>query len=364
MSFELTPIQLITICAVLNGLVFSILLFEKQENKQANRFLSMLILSMCLTFTPYMLDPDIWHIYRWLAWMPFSLTYWIGPAFYFYVRTLTQPNKAFRKNDWWHFSLIVLNYIHSIYHGIVANSNPWPWFHHVAEFFESLAIVSILIYMFVSFWSIQKYQYALLDRVSSLEQIDLQWLKKIIYVIAGSFALILTFLIVSTGFFGMESFDEWDDSREATLLLYAAILYWLSISGYKQAQTLVITHAEVDEPIANNTDSLMHKIQQEVEERKLYIKQDLSLLDLSRTIDISERAISSAINSELNKNYFQFINEYRVEEMKRLLLDPSAEHLKILSLATAAGFNSKASMNRIFKAYTGTTPKEFREKNR
>jgi len=100
-----------------------------------------------------------------------------------------------------------------------------------------------------------------------------------------------------------------------------------------------------------------------METHKSYRDPRLSLSDLSKAVDISERTISNAINQELGKNFFRLINEYRVEEMKERLKDPNNDHLKILSLAFEAGFNSKASFNRVFKSYTGLTPKEYKTEN-
>ncbi len=360
----LTLPQLITICAVVNGLIFSFLLFQKKENRKANRFLSLLILSMCLTFTPYMLDPFVWHQYRWLAWLPFSLSYWIGPSFYFYVKTLTKPSRAFGRKDLWHFSPIVLNYLHSLYHGIVRNSNPWPWFHHTAELLESAAIISILIYMFLSYKVVTKYQDYLLNSVSNMESVDLNWIKRMVLVIASSFILILLFLAISSGLIGMEAFDQWDTFRAGVLVFYAGILYWLSISGYRQAQTVdsfVPLIEQRDEP---ETSETIRKLQEVLIVENLYKNADLTLQDLSRAVGVSPRSISEAINQELNKNYYQFINEYRVEEIKKKLMDPKNDHLKILSLALDSGFNSKASFNRVFKNYTGLSPKEFKIRNR
>ena len=100
-----------------------------------------------------------------------------------------------------------------------------------------------------------------------------------------------------------------------------------------------------------------------METNKLYRNPMLSLSDLSKVVDVSERVISNAINQELEKNFFQFINEYRVEEVKKRLKDPNNAHLKILSLAFDAGFNSKASFHRVFKSYTGQTPKDYKSEN-
>ncbi len=364
MLFEISPIQLITVCSVINGFVFAFLLFEKNENRQANRFLSLTIFSMCLTFTPFILDISIWNAYQWLAWLPFSLSYWIGPAFYFYVKTLTEAWFSFRKKDLWHFSPIILNYLHSIYHAIVVDTNPWPWFHHAAEILESAAIISVAIYMIFSFRLVKSYQHQLLNNVSYTDRIDLRWIHLFIFVIAGSCLLILVFLSMSMIAGGKYSLQEWNDPRAFILLVYAGILYWLSISGFKQAQThQIINLEEINEPNDHVHSEIIKKINDAMETNKLYRNPRLSLSDLSKVVDISERTISNAINQELGKNFFQFINEYRVNEIKEQLKNPNNDHLKILSLAFDVGFNSKASFNRVFKAYTGQTPKEYRSTN-
>lgn len=366
MQLNISIIQLVTICAVVNGFVFAFLLLEKKENRFANRFLSITLICMCLTFTPYMLDPSIWDQYRWLAWMPFSLSYWIGPAFYFYVRTLTNAGFRFNKKHLWHFSPIVLNYIHSIYHGIFpGNITPWHWFHFVAELFESLAIISILIYMVVSFRWIRKYQQQLLDNVSSISKIDLQWVKKAIVVIIVSFVLIFIFLCVSSGISGMVFFHQWNEYRVTILLLYACTLYWLSIHGYRQSQTIKISKPKdflVDLPDSESS-KIIGQLNNAMLSEKLFRNPELNLQSLSKLVGVSERSISEVLNGHLNKNFYQFVNEYRVKDVQEKLMDPNNSNLKILSLAFDAGFNSKATFNRLFKGYTGLTPKEFKIQN-
>ncbi len=364
MHFEISPIQLITVCSVINGFVFAFLLFEKHENRQANRFLSLTIFSMCLTFTPFILDVSIWNTYQWLAWLPFSLSYWIGPAFYFYIKTLTKASFSFRKKDLWHFSPIILNYLHSIYHAIVVDADPWPWLHHVSEILESAAIVSVIIYLTFSFRMVKSYQRSLLNNVSYTEMIDLRWVNLFIFAIAGSCVLMVGFLTMGTVMGGKYSLREWNDPRAFALLVYAGILYWLSISGFKQAQTHRIIHVEQppeQDPIGSS--EVIQKLNAAIESNRLYRNPKLSLSDLSRSVDISERVISDVINQQLGKNFFQFINEYRIDEIKERLKDPGNKHLKILSLAYDAGFNSKASFNRVFKSYTGQTPKDYKSEN-
>ena len=365
MTLQLTLIQLFTICAVLNGFVFSVLIFDKKENRFANRFLALTIICMCLTFTPYMLDPQIWHSYRWLAWLPFSLSYWIGPSFYFYTLTLTNPDWRFRKVHLWHFTPIILNYLHSVYHLVFpGNHTPWYWFHFISEIFESVAILSILIYMFYSFRLIRNYQKILLDNVSNTERLQLNWLKQIILVIMTSFIFILIFLAISSGASGMVFFHQWNQYRSVVLLLYALVLYWLSIFGFQQTQTLKLHRDLSTSPtsIDPRSQNVLAKLITAMEEQKLYRNPTLTLSDLSEVVQESNRTISSVINSQTQKNFFHFVNEFRVRDMQEKLDDPRNNNLKIISLAYDSGFNSKATFNRIFKSYTGMTPVAYKGK--
>jgi AraC-like DNA-binding protein len=66
----------------------------------------------------------------------------------------------------------------------------------------------------------------------------------------------------------------------------------------------------------------------------------------------------------MKKNFYDLVNGYRVEEAKRLLLDPKSFNYTILSVGFEAGFNSKTTFNTVFKKFTGLSPTEFRDKKK
>ena len=292
----------------------------------------------------------------------FQFSYWIGPSLYFYVRALTRPDLPFQFRDSWHFSLIFLNYLHSFYHLFVGNSDPYPWLHVGMELLESAAILSILIYMISCYKMISRYQASLLNCSSNPDRIDLRWIQQVIKILGISFLFILLFLIVSSAFLGKETLHEWEDHQSVILLLYAVVLYWFTIHGYRQAQTIAIPAYSSMLQTEDASSRIIGILKNAMVNDQLYRKPDLSLSDLSKSVGLSERALSKAINQGLQKNYFQFVNEYRVEEIKARLLDPEFAHLKIYSIALEAGFNSKASFNRVFKSYTGYTPRQYQTK--
>ena len=95
--------------------------------------------------------------------------------------------------------------------------------------------------------------------------------------------------------------------------------------------------------------------------QKPYLDSGLTLNKLSDLLLVSNHNLSEVINSKLGKTYYDFINEYRVEEFKKRLADSSNQNYNLISIAFDSGFNSKTSFNTIFKRTTGQTPSEFRK---
>jgi len=98
-----------------------------------------------------------------------------------------------------------------------------------------------------------------------------------------------------------------------------------------------------------------------LEEERPYLQSRLTLQELASKLDLPAYQLSQLINREFGQNFFELINHYRVEEVKKKLADPAFQHLTYLGIALESGFNSKASFNRIFKKMTGKTPNEYRK---
>jgi AraC-like DNA-binding protein len=103
-------------------------------------------------------------------------------------------------------------------------------------------------------------------------------------------------------------------------------------------------------------------LQQLMESEKPYLNSELTLLQLAEMLVISPHNLSEIINTRQQQNFFDFVNSYRVEKARRDLIDPTKQHLKILSIAFEAGFNSKTAFNTIFKKFTNLTPSEYRQR--
>jgi AraC-like DNA-binding protein len=85
---------------------------------------------------------------------------------------------------------------------------------------------------------------------------------------------------------------------------------------------------------------------------------------LASQLTLNQNQLSQVINQKSGNNFFVFVNTYRVEEVKKRLLDSSFSHLSILGIAYDCGFRSKSAFNRIFKAQVGLSPLEYQREHK
>ncbi|PZF70920.1 helix-turn-helix domain-containing protein [Taibaiella soli] len=107
--------------------------------------------------------------------------------------------------------------------------------------------------------------------------------------------------------------------------------------------------------------NIMQKLRRQMQEKKLYKDDELTLEKLSASVNISRHHLSEALNQFEHKTFYQFVNEFRVQEIIAALDKCRRQEIipNILALAMEAGFKSKSSFNLYFKKYTGRTPTEF-----
>ncbi len=110
-------------------------------------------------------------------------------------------------------------------------------------------------------------------------------------------------------------------------------------------------------------DECVKKLLHLVEVEKIYRDPNLSLPVMSEKMSISHHLLSRILNEKMNRNFPDFINQYRVEEAKVILQDPQRKDQKIALVAFDAGFNTVVAFYTAFKKNTGLTPAQFKKKN-
>lgn len=103
------------------------------------------------------------------------------------------------------------------------------------------------------------------------------------------------------------------------------------------------------------------RLKEAVVVNRFYADPELTLTTLAIKLDIHPHELSRIINTGLDKNFSDFINEFRVREVSRKMLDPAYDNLTLLGIAYESGFNSKTTFNRVFREITGKTPVEYKK---
>ena len=93
---------------------------------------------------------------------------------------------------------------------------------------------------------------------------------------------------------------------------------------------------------------------------KIYRDESLSLHSLAEKLDIPSHQLSWIINNKIGRSFFEFLNHYRVEEVKKRLTDSRDNDRTILEIAYSSGFKTKSAFNKTFKMLTGKTPRDYR----
>lgn len=110
-------------------------------------------------------------------------------------------------------------------------------------------------------------------------------------------------------------------------------------------------------------ENLANVLSQNMKLQKPYLNENLSLKILAEQCNLQPAQLSQVINQYYKMNFYDFVNQYRVEDAKNRIRSSNFDHLSILGIAFDCGFKSKSSFNRYFKKYTGISPSEFKKKH-
>ena len=156
---------------------------------------------------------------------------------------------------------------------------------------------------------------------------------------------------------------------QSQILIPDFLLQKLDIAPPVQSEPATDENRAVPKTAAKALDSysgeeielLKQKLYHTLENKKVYLDDSLSLSDLADELGITTKKLSELINQHLDTNFYNLINEYRVNEVISRLSKPDAEKYTLIAIAFDSGFQSKASFNRIFKQRTGKSPSAYRK---
>ncbi len=180
--------------------------------------------------------------------------------------------------------------------------------------------------------------------------INFKW---ILLFISGYLLFVLCFFILSP--------------KEIVYVVYIPFLmvtYYIYMQRYNQSPVVLDDTKENDKKNFLSDDiksNIASSLVNFVEENKSYLQKDLTIHDISKELKINSNYISYVLNNDLNTNFVSFINRYRIEESKKILLNKEYNNYTIEAISEMVGFNSKSSFNVAFKLYAGLTPSQFKK---
>ncbi len=383
----------IFIFAAFNGLLLIALLIRSGKKQRANYVLAAWVTCLVaeLSWNSLKVGDFFYHNPDWIFAM-LELDHLYGPLFLLYV-VMKVENATLR---WWYLLLLSPFFI-TLYLNIQAFLEPsefkllhfesnmagdLPRGVSLYEIFYFLSPFASYILAFnVVHKANKQHEYSVnddavrKDRPEALAMNKMQWLYRfsVLQIVAW-----LSVLIVCTVAIVLSPHPLTPALVMASYLPYAAVLYFLSgLSLWQERDGLANeqTHlADVQgrrscEPVKKyqkqklsdaRANQLKVQLTDYMQEHRPYLDNELALTDLSEQLGVSPHQLSQLLNQHFQQSFYDFINEYRIEEIKRRLSDPSVQNETILSLALEAGFNSKATFNTVFKRKEKMTPSAYR----
>lgn len=351
-----------------------LLLATRRPFTTGNRIMTSWVFLFCIEMIFALINHTVLEMYA----FPFiAFTY--GPLLFLYVRHMTNPDLRFSPWNLLHFIPFAVFFAVSVFF------RDKPVFDNLSGFFVidrfiSLRIVysvcfllSVTVYSILSFIKIRQHQARLKDYISyTSAKMTLNWLKVLSITFYAGY--IVVFIVGGIDILaGLLHFDPY----VLTFIFITFFSFAYSFYAIRQPEILSDSMATIhEEAVAgqNGTEryarsGLRDELAEEyltrllkyMDDEKPYLDGDLNINDLSRKTGIPRHHITEVLNEKHKRNFFSFINEYRVKEVISRINDPKYQHYTILAIAFDSGFNSKSTFNTFFKAYTGKTPSEYRK---
>ncbi len=374
----LNTIALIAVFVIL--LFASFLLTVQTKSKLANRlFASLLLLSafdLSSFFSENYFDTNLsFEVFR----MTTSLL--IMPVFFLYVKSVCYSDFRLKQKD---LTLIIpfvfanLILIPRFYFAnTIESTYVFEHFKQMSEiqFFYVLSELQYFFYIILIFRILKKYKETYSENFTNSNNSSYKWLFQmtVLFLMAHTFVffkllirytdyntllnssnvIIGIIALIISCWFVLKALNNPDLFKgvDSNMLLVNDIL---------NKKVVLVDTILPENPKSPEIISQIEQVRKHVSENEPYLDPTLTIQELSKQVNIPVRDLSILINHHMDKHFFDFIHEYRIEKAKEILKDDSKTKVTILEILYEVGFNSKSSFNTAFKKHTNQTPTEFR----
>ena len=365
--------------AAFNALFFAILILQKKKVLHDKILIYWLIYLGLYTGSYVLLSDTLFTDFHLLSVSFISLLMLHGPFLYLYISALIDEEYQFHVKSLLHFAPFLLFNIFVLISPLFPEVAGGIRLDHqesehgtplLFNFFLNLTALSGPVYFLLSIRLFKILDINIFNNFSTTENINLDWLRKLVY----SFGIIWTILIGFATIHHVFHLFTWAFCTDGLFLSLSGFIILIGYFGLRQQEifTQYPDHKVeyVTEPKAkyasvllNETDTELYasKIRENMKTERSYMDADLTLPELATKLQIPSHHLSRVINEKFGLNFFDFINQYRIEEVKAKMANPEFDNLSLLGIAFESGFNTKSAFNRVFKKMTGLTPSEYKK---
>ncbi|MBL3549864.1 helix-turn-helix domain-containing protein [Chryseobacterium sp. KMC2] len=351
------------------------LLTVKTKHKLANWLLAFFLFTNAIDACKFLMrDFPVNFInleaFRW------SINYLVPASFYLYVLSVCFSNFRLKPKHLWHtipFIAFNLYMAYGIYFedraskiSFINTMNQTP----IMQFFYFLFEFLFQVYFIASLLVIRKSKTVYLENYTNPNISILNALYKItILYYVLHFLVLIRWLV--TFIFGLGEIRQWIVTLDGFAFLFCTCWYlfvaldkpefFRGVNSLLKPISDVAPKQKSSPIIDDEKNKQIEFLKDFMVEKEPYLDSSLTIQDLAEQLKIPVKDLSTLINLYMDKHFFDFVNEYRIEKAKEILKDPLQKELTILEILYQVGFNSKSSFSTSFKKYTGTTPTDFRK---
>jgi AraC-like DNA-binding protein len=364
---EILLVVLLSVGA-LQGVIYGVILWNKQSlNNTANKFLAAI-----LFFFSYRLIVEILKLFDigiYDFWYHVVLEFnWIyGALIYFFVKALVTPNfKLHIRKDWIHFLPVIIEFLWSnyiktqnFYWDGTRESLSWLGYYGYVVWMQ-YPTQYIICTVLIIFYSLKAEKLLQLSnsKTTNIIKDRTKWIVRVLLILR-IYSILIILVVLTDLFFFDYAFNK--SYHYPVFIGMALVTYWLGIEGFNKKNEMIVKVKSILDPKeALQLNQIASKLKKLMQEEKLFKNPDLNLTGLSKQLDIKPYLTTKCLNIIFEKKFNDFINEYRIEELKNLLKNSENNKYTLLSLAFESGFNSKASFNRAVKKLTGKSPSSLK----
>ncbi len=372
----------IYLIAAFNAFFFVILLLQKKNRALHDNILIFWLIYLGLYTGVYAFySHNLFEHFPLLSSSFISLFMLHGPLLYLYTSSLALKKNALATRDFIHFvPFLLFNFYlfpaifsSAISQGISLDHSPKniePPLLFLA--FLLLTVLSGPVYFLLSIKLFRKLDVSISNNFSYSEDIDLDWLRKLVFI----FGVIWSALMIIASIYHVLHLFSMTFCTDGLFLSLSVFIILVGYFGLKQKEIFIHYSMENQDYITDtpkkyagsdlkeaDAKEYAEKLKRYMETDKPYLNPSITLPQLANNVKIPSYHLSQVINEIFEQNFFDFINQYRVDEVKIKILDKKYSNYSLLGVAYECGFNSKSAFNRIFKKVTGQTPTQYKESN-